>query len=258
MNSTIKVLENRCSIRSYLDQELTDEEKETILNAAYRAPTAGNMMLYSIIEVESKQIKEKLVETCDNQPFIKKAPFVLIFLADYQRWFDYYQHCQVEDFCQQYGITYRFPQEGDLMIACSDALIAAQNAVIAAESMGIGSCYIGDIMEKHEVHREMFDLPPYVFPIAMVCFGYPANKPDQPRPRFDGKFIRFKDRYHRLSPDELDEMFKEREALLFKNKPELNGAVNFGQFQYRRKFGAEFSQEMSRSVRAALARWLEH
>ena len=234
------------------------EEKETILNAAYRAPTAGNMMLYSIIEVESKQIKEKLVETCDNQPFIKKAPFVLIFLADYQRWFDYYQHSQVEEFCQQQGIPYRFPQEGDLMIACSDALIAAQNAVIAAESMGIGSCYIGDIMENYEVHREMFDLPPYVFPIAMVCFGYPANKPDQPRPRFDGKFIRFKDSYRRLSPDELDEMFNEREALLFKNRPELNGAVNFGQFQYRRKFGADFSQEMSRSVRAAMARWLEH
>ena len=246
MNSTINVLENRCSIRSYLDQELTVEEKETILNAAYRAPTAGNMMLYSIIEVESKQIKEKLVETCDNQPFIKKAPFVLIFLADYQRWFDYYQHSQVEEFCQQQGIPYRFPQEGDLMIACSDALIAGQNAVIAAESMGVGSCYIGDIMENYEVHREMFDLPPYVFPIAMVCFGYPANKPDQPRPRFDGKFIRFKDSYRRLSPDELDEMFNEREALLFKNRPELNGAVNFGQFQYRRKFGADFSQEMSR------------
>ena len=39
----------------------------------------------------------------------------------------------------------RRPDEGDLFLACCDALIAAQNAVIAAELFGIGLCYIGDI-----------------------------------------------------------------------------------------------------------------
>ena len=54
------------------------------------------------------------------------------------------------------------PEEGDLFLASSDALIAAQNAVIAAESFGIGSCYIGDITEQYEVHKEMLNLPQYV------------------------------------------------------------------------------------------------
>ena len=48
-------------------------------------------MLYSIIEVESQKLKDKLALTCDNQPFIAKAPLVLLFLADYQKWYDMFE-----------------------------------------------------------------------------------------------------------------------------------------------------------------------
>jgi nitroreductase len=61
-----------------------------------RAPTAGNLMLYSIIEVEDQALKERLALTCDNQPFIAKAPWVLIFVADYQKWIDLFEHCRVD------------------------------------------------------------------------------------------------------------------------------------------------------------------
>ena len=42
----------------------------------------------------------------------------------------------------------RIPGVGDLLLATTDATIAAQNAVVATESLGIGSCYIGDILEQ--------------------------------------------------------------------------------------------------------------
>jgi FMN reductase (NADPH) len=44
------------------------------------------MMLYSIIEVADQAIKDKLVQTCDNQPFIAKSPYGRLFLEDDQRW----------------------------------------------------------------------------------------------------------------------------------------------------------------------------
>ena len=62
------------------------------------------------------------------------------------------------------------------MLACCDALIAAQTTVLAAESLGIGSCYIGDIMENYEIHRDLLQLPKYVFPIALLCLGRPARE----------------------------------------------------------------------------------
>ncbi len=114
--------------------------------------------------------------SCDNQPFIARAPLVWLFLADYQRWFDYFIASGVDQLCEQQKTTMRKPEEGDLFLACCDALIAAQTAVIAAESLGLGSCYIGDIMENYEVHRDLFNLPKYVFPICLVCFGYPTRQ----------------------------------------------------------------------------------
>ena len=47
------------------------------------------------------------------------------------------------------------------MLAITDTAIAAQNAVVAAESLGIGSCYIGDIMENCEEQRRLLQLPEY-------------------------------------------------------------------------------------------------
>src|SRR5512139_1638306 len=173
-NATLKVIEKRRSLRMYAPTPLEPEEKEAILHAAMRAPTAGAMMLYSIIEVEDQVLKDQLAETCDHQPFIAKAPYVLLFLADYQRWFDVFRDAQVEKRCQELDLPFRKPQTGDLLLACCDALIAAQNAVIAAESLGIGSCYIGDVLEQAETHAELLHLPNHTLPIAMVCFGRPA------------------------------------------------------------------------------------
>ncbi len=69
------------------------------------------------------------------------------------------------------------------MLAVTDAVIAAQNAVVAAESLGIGSCYIGDIMEQYEEHREILQLPEYVFPSCMLVFGYPTPQQSmRPKP----------------------------------------------------------------------------
>ncbi|MHC1772402.1 MAG: nitroreductase family protein [Flexilinea sp.] len=66
MNETITLLKNRKSVRKYTDQPLPDSVKKEILEAALCAPSAGAMMLYSIIEVEDQSLKEKLAVSCDH------------------------------------------------------------------------------------------------------------------------------------------------------------------------------------------------
>ncbi len=253
INETLKIIENRRTIRAYSRKELTQEEIDTIIHSAMRAPTAGNMMLYSILQVTDQEKKDKLVKTCDNQPHIAIAPLVLIFLADMQRWWDYFSICKVPELCEEIGEKFQTPQESDLLLASCDALIAAQNSVIAAESLGIGSCYIGDITENYEVHREMFNLSKWVFPITMVCFGYPkGNKEKIPlTSRFPQKFIHFKNNYQRLNKQELIEMFQNTDRKIVEKK-----AQNLGQDIYLRKSGADFSKEMRRSVKVAIKEWV--
>ncbi len=255
MNETLNVIRRRQSVRSFRDEPLGEDEKTAILQAAFRAPTAGNMMLYSIIEIDDPKIKDHLAVICDHQPFIAHTPFLLLFLADYQRWVDYFDHCGAAEQAQALGHTPRKPAEGDFMIACCDALIAAQNAVIAAESLGIGSCYIGDILENYEIHREMFNLPQYVAPVALLCFGRPgADQPVQ-APRFERKYVAFHNVYQRFSGAELDEMMEPTRQRYYAAGKYFQGAQNVGQSVYLRKFIADYAVEMSRSVRKILAAW---
>jgi FMN reductase (NADPH)/FMN reductase [NAD(P)H] len=258
MNPTIELILKRRSVRAYEKKEIAEETKKMIIDATLRAPTAGNLMLYSIVEITDQTIKDTLAKSCDNQPFIAKAPWILLFLADYQRWFDYFEASGVRELCTKGNMPMRQPEEGDLFLACCDAVIAAQTAVIAAESLGIGSCYIGDIMEKYEVHKELFDLPKYAFPICLLCFGYPTKgqKERELTPRYERRFVVHENQYRRLNNSALEEMHHDQNQRIFQDGKE-GGASNEGQFIYNNKFNASFSQEMSRSVRMMLKAWKE-
>jgi len=254
MNSVIQTILQRKSVRVYEHRPIQYEIKAEILRAAMRAPTSGNMVLYSIIEVNDQAKKNTLAKTCDNQPFIAKAPLILLFLADYQRWYDYFIECGVEKMLQNGPL--RTPADGDLMLACCDAVIAAQTAVIAAESFGIGSCYIGDIMENCEVHRELFNLPRYTFPVCLLCFGFPSKGQIKRKqtPRFDERFIISKDVYHRLNSEELTEMFFKKEHVS-NSKVTKENIENIGRQYYKKKFNSDFAIEMNRSVKAWMNSW---
>ena len=237
MNEVIRQLCERKSVRAFTDRPVEEEQVQAILRAAVMAPTAGNQQLYTILRITDPALLQALSESCDHQPFIARSKLTLLFCADCRKWYD--------AFCQA-GCKPRRPGEGDLLLAVDDALIAAQNAVTAAESLGIGSCYIGDIMENAELHRELLGLPEYVFPAALLVFGYPTRQQtERPKPeRADLRYIVCENRYHRLGPEEL-------RAALGKGK---TGAAydEWIRAFCRRKYDSDFSREMTRSVREYL------
>jgi len=233
MNEVIRELYSRKSIRVYTDQPIGKAEKDAILRAATEAPTAGNQQLYTILDITNQTLKEKLVETCDHQPMIAQAKMVLIFCADCKKWYDAYIAV---------GCETRKPGVGDLMLAVTDAMIAAQNAVTAAESLGIGSCYIGDIMENCEQQRELLHLPEYVFPVGMLIFGYPTEQQTRrPKPeRVEMKYIVHENGYSPLSDKDLENMWTPRAG--------EKGYTAWMQAFCNRKYNSDFSREMTRSV----------
>lgn len=242
MTETIRELAERKSVRVFTDREITAEEKDQILSSAAMAPTAGNQQLYTILDVTDPQIREGLAETCDHQPFIAQAKMVLIFLADCKKWFDAFAAV---------GCEPRHPGAGDLLLAVSDACIAAQNAVTAAQSLGIGSCYIGDVMENCEAQRALLGLPDYVFPACMLVFGFPTE--DQIRrkkpERAAMRHIVHENRYREMTPGELREMWEPRTSPL--------GYDEWMRRFCERKYNSAFSREMTRSVAEYLKQFEE-
>lgn len=248
----IDILLNRVSLRKYKNIPLEQTHKDQILKCMFQAPTAGNMQMYSIIDITSKDIKTKLVKSCDNQPFIAEAPLVMVIVADLKKWWDYYKYNGCIEYCEENNLEWSEPKEADLMLGIEDAMCAAQNGVIAAESLGIGSCYIGDILENYEYHKELLSLPEYVFPIAMLTMGYyPDNFPKTPRMRFDEKFVVFENEYKSLDKEEIKEMFAPREKFAKNNY----NADNYAQMFYARKTNSDFMSEMIRSVKVMLSNW---
>ena len=237
MNRTIRELRDRKSVRVFKDKAIPTEEINVILESAANAPTAGNQQLYTIINVTDPSLKSQLAESCDHQSFIATAPLVLVFCADCRKWYQAFK---------EFGCDPRKPGVGDLMLAVSDTNIAAQNAVVAAHSLGIGSCYIGDIMENAEEQRRILSLPPYVFPAAMLVFGYPTDQQlKRPKPqRADMQHIVHENSYRDMDKEELKQMLSAKN-----NTREFEDWIKAF---CNRKYNSDFSREMTRSVQVFL------
>lgn len=233
MNEVIRQLFERKSVRVFEDREIKAEEKQLILEAAVMAPTAGNQQLYTILDITDQALKDQLAVTCDNQPFIASAKMVLVFCADCRKWYEAFKET---------GCEPRNPGVGDLLLAVSDTNIAAQNAVTAAWSLGIGSCYIGDVMENCEKHREILKLPPYVFPAAMLVFGYPTvQQQEREKPkRVNMKHIVHENAYRQMDAAEYKDMFADKSA--------VKSYEDWMKAFCNRKYNSDFSREMTRSV----------
>jgi len=240
MNPVIEQIKDHTSIRKYTDQPVTDEEAQTIIDCALRGATAGNMMQYSIISIRDKSILAKLAESCDHQPFIAKAGFALLFLADNYKWKRLFETRGITD----NGNPYSGPQLPNLILGIQDAMIAAQNSVLAAESLGIGTCYIGDIVEQVEFHRELFKLPPYTMPVTLVVMGHYDMKP-RLRPRFETQYIVSVNAYPSVDEEFISGMFHKEEE-----KQE-----DYAQKFFSRKLGSDFFREMIRCTKVYLEQW---
>jgi nitroreductase len=209
-----------------------DEVKRQLFECASTAPTAGNQQMYAIIDVTDPAAKAELADICDKQPFIAEAPVVLVFLADSRRWLDAYAEA---------GCEAREAGPGDFYISFCDALIAAQNVVVAAHALGLGSCYIGDVVENRERLVALLDLDPNTFPATLLVLGYPApgHATHRKPARFPLSALVHENRYRRLTAEEQRAAFAAR-------GDDFDGYVP--KF-HRRKYESDFAAEMNRSVR---------
>ena len=88
-----------------------------------------------------------------------------------------------------------------------------RQAVTAADALGLGTCYIGDILENYEEHRRLLGLPDYVAPVAMVVGGYPTAQQAARKqtPRFALEDIVHENRYDLQKSDNMLRMLEDKE-----------------------------------------------
>lgn len=199
-NTTLKLLMERASCRNFSKRPVSRKVLSQILEAGTHAATGGNLQPYSVVKIESPRKRAKLAKMC-GQSFMAKAPVHLLFCIDYhrlQRW------AEIE--IAPFSATSSFRH---FWIAFQDTIIAAQNICTAVDSLGLGSVYIGTIMEFIPETRVMFGLPKGVLPVVLLCLGYPAKKP-LVRRKLGVETVVHDERYHEMSDRRLQKVFQKK------------------------------------------------
>ncbi|OPZ64740.1 MAG: FMN reductase (NAD(P)H) [Firmicutes bacterium ADurb.Bin506] len=194
MNETIKLLHTRASCRAFADRPIPPEVLDAVLEAGVRAPTGGNLQPYSIITVRNRAVASKLASLCGDQPFIARAPVNLLFCIDFHRGRRWAELSDAPFTCNR---AFRH-----FWIAFQDTIIAAQNICVAADSAGLGSCYVGTVLECFPELRSMFQLPQGVFPVVLLSLGYPDAELRR-RGKFPQSIIVHDEVYHDPSDEQL-------------------------------------------------------
>ena len=199
-NETIKLLFERSSCRDFSDKEIPSDVLQFVLEAGVHAPTAGNLQPYSVIKIEDNETKHKLAEMC-GQSFIGKAPILLLFCIDLHR-NERWASLEVAPFTATSSFRH-------FWVSFQDTVICAQNICTAADSMGLGSVYIGTIIDVPADIQAMFKLPKGVFPVVLLCLGYPATRP-KPRKKLGVDVVVHSERYREMEDQELIDAYNEK------------------------------------------------
>jgi FMN reductase [NAD(P)H] len=153
------VMLNRRSQRKFENKPIEDNKIELILAAADTAPTAGGFQGFEIFYIKDSEIKVKLAEAANNQPYVN-APLVLVFCMNPGR------------------VKMNFSPDILKKFSLQDATLAASYSQLTAHALGLSSIWIGMIDEG----KVMKALGTSLVPATILCFGYP-HKMLQPKPK---------------------------------------------------------------------------
>lgn len=232
----LETLLNHRSVRNYTNEAVGEPVLKTILEAATRASTTGNMQVYSIIVTSDHELKKKLWEVHFKQNMVLQAPLVLTFCADFNR---FNKWCRLRKAEPGYDNLLSF------MTAATDALLAAQNCAIAAEAQGLGICYLGTTIYNADKIITILDLPESVVPVTTLVIGYPADTAGL-TDRLPVEAVVHVEKYHDYSAADINKYYADKEALeltaklLQENKLETLAQV-FTQKRYTKKDNVVFS-----------------
>jgi len=185
VNETVKHQLSHRTIREFKDERIPEDIFETLMEVARRTASSTGMQATSIIRITDPEIKKEIAKVC-NQEYVGRTPELLIFIVDqYRNW-----NIAKEKGCHEESIR----DMDRFFSAFTDACITAQNVVNAAESFGLGTMYLGSILNDPKRICEILELPELTFPVIGLGIGYPNQSP-QLKPRMDMKFRLFENKY---------------------------------------------------------------
>ncbi|MDH5734325.1 MAG: nitroreductase family protein [Candidatus Bathyarchaeota archaeon] len=160
--SLVDVILGRRSIRRYEPEEIPKDVLDKILEAGRQAPSAANRQPWHFIVLTDHEIKKQLSKWMFTK-HVKNSAVTIVG-------------------CANTGFI-------DRKWSTISTSIALQNMAIAAWAMGVGSCWIVGFKESKV--KQLLEIPDKWKVVALVSFGYPAEKPHPKRRKPIEKIVGF-------------------------------------------------------------------
>lgn len=176
MNDVVKAILDRRSIRSFKPDQITEDQLETILTCGINAPSGANLQSWRVIVVQDAgllgEINNEFVKMVKAQPVI--PPIMVERLKN-----------------PNYSVFFNAPTA---VLICyetdkgpANSAFLAENMAIAAQSLGLGTCYIGGVMQyllspDGAPFLKRLNIPEGCTPAWFLSIGHPdENPPARPR-----------------------------------------------------------------------------
>lgn len=163
----LKEIEQRQSIRKYLNKPVEPEKILELLKAAMNAPTARNTQEWKFKVITNSQALNDMTKLSPYTTMMKEAPCAILVIADLNK-----------AISPEYGL-----------INCSAAI---ENLLIEAVNQGLGCCWCGiaPVSERVEGFKNYYNLADNEYSVGVVAVGY-SNETKPLIDRFDSKNISY-------------------------------------------------------------------
>lgn len=229
---------DRRSIRRFKDEPLADSLIIDIVGKATKAPTTGNMQLYSVIATRETDKKAELAKLHFNQP-ATGAPVLLTVCADFHRF---------NRWCEINGTEAGFGNLQGFLYGLFDATVLAQQITTIAELHGLGTCMLGTTAFNAPEIASLLQMPAGVVPLLTLAIGIPGGDGEETE-RLDCSSILHFEQYSDPADTAIAEIYAvkdqfapNRRYVEENKKPSL--AHVFTEIRYPEAMNSEFSVKL--------------
>lgn len=169
MNSAVRSLLGRRSIRSYTPGNVSQESVQILLEAAMAAPSAVAKDPWRFVVVRKLETRLRMAAGLSNGSMLADAALGIIVAGDL-------------DVAHDHQLSYLL----------QDCAAAIENLLLAAHALGLGACWLGVHPRESRIAlvRETLKMPERVVPVACIAVGHPGET-KEPRTRFNPDYVHF-------------------------------------------------------------------
>ena len=173
------------SHRRFLPRPIEPDLLRLLCACALAAPSKSDLQQADIVIVRETAIRQTIVDTIPEMPWIMDAPVFLVFVGNGAR---------LPMMSKRRDKPFPNDHLDAFFNAAVDGAIVMTTFIQAATAVGLGICPISSVRDYPRIVAKALNLPPRTVPIAGLCVGWP-EQPGEITPRLSLSTTVIENRY---------------------------------------------------------------